>query len=132
MKISFAKIFKSHLKTIPEIVIHTLSEHFPDAINIEWEQKKSSYEAIFYVNDVEHIAQITDLGNLKEYKINLWPNELPGPIQDESHKLGEIMNGIAIYRKDGLFYEVIVRDTQLNRSVVLFNHDAVLLSTRKL
>jgi hypothetical protein len=132
MKISFSKIFKSHSKTIPEAVIHTLTNLFPEAINIDWEIKKGNFEAIFYVNDVEHIAQITDSGILKEYKKNLWPAELPDPIREESHKLGEIMNGIAIYREDDLFYEVIVRDEQLNRSVVLFNRDAVLLSFRKL
>jgi hypothetical protein len=132
MKISFAKIFKSHAKTVPAIVKSELFNHFPEAINIDWDSKQELWEAVFYVNDVEHIAQISETGVLKEYKRNLWPNELPGQIAAESNKCGEIMNGIVIFKEDGQFFEVIVRDTKLNRTLLLFNQEAVLLSSIKL
>ena len=103
MKRPLIKIFKSPPKSVPEAIQKVLLSHFPGAINIDWEQKKVSYEAIFYMNDIEHIARFSHEGILKEYKKNLWPSELPKEIADECNKLGQIMNAIVILRKETLF-----------------------------
>lgn len=131
MKIRFASFFKSPVRNVPESVKDVLMKYFPEAINIEWEARKNDYEAVFYLNDVEHIAKITGEGILLEYKRNLKVNELPEAIAEESRKNGEIMNGIAIFRNDEKYYEVIIRDAKFNRSVLLFNEDAELLHSKK-
>ena len=77
MKIPFLKIFKSPSKNVPEVVKTEFTKQFSEAKNIEWEYKKNSYEAIFYLEGREYIAQFSDHGELKETKKNLWLNELP-------------------------------------------------------
>ena len=132
MKNPFAKIFKNSPKAIPEKILSELNHHFPDTIKIEWETKKGNYEAIFYFNEVEHIALISSDGQLIEYKRNLWPNELPRKISDECNQLGEIMNAIAIYRAGKKNFEVIARDSKFKRKLFLFDESANLVSSRKL
>ena len=132
MQFPFLKIFRSQPGNIPEQVKTGLSMHFPDAINIDWEHKKNIYEAVFYLNDVEHIAHFSKEGNLIEYKKNLWIEELPQIITDKCKKEGEIMNIIAINRGKNQFFEVIIRDLRLKRKLLLFDQSASLISSHKL
>ena len=132
MKIPFTSLFIPHPKSIPEIMIKELKKHFPDAINIEWEQKKGNYEAVFYQEEAEHIAVISKEGILKEYKKNLWPFELPVKITKECQNLGEIMNAIAIFREGRQYFEVIVRNKAFKRKVLLFDHTGLLIESQKL
>lgn len=132
MKNPFSNIFKSHSKTIPGNITKELIKHFPNAVNIEWEVKDKAYEAIFYLNEVEHIAKISKNGILTEYKKNLWLNELPETLTEECNKMGEIMNAIAIFRGTDQFFEVIIRDTNFNRTLLLFNQSVLLLNANKI
>lgn len=132
MKNPFAKIFKNTSKAIPEKVLTELNHHFPNAVNVEWEIKKENFEAIFYLENVEHIAYISADGKLVEYKRNLWPNELPRKINEECEQLGEIMNAILILRENKQFFEVIVRDSKLKRKLFLFDESVTLVSSYKL
>lgn len=132
MKFPFSKIFKSQSKTIPGEVKKQLDNCFPNAKNIEWEIKNNTYEAIFYLNDVEHIAQISKKGDLLEYKKNLWPDELPELLKNEGSKYGEIMNGIIICRGEDIFYEMIIRNEKLDRFEFLFTKNAELIDSHLL
>ena len=132
MKFPFSKIFKSQSKTIPGDVKTQLDNCFPNAKNIEWEFKNGIYEAIFYLNDVEHIAQISKKGDLLEYKKNLWPDELPELLKKEGSKFGEIMNGIIICRGEEIFYEMIIRNENLDRFEFLFTKNGELLDSHQL
>jgi hypothetical protein len=103
MKFPFGKIFQSQSKQIPGKVKKQLEKSFPGAKNIDWEIKNDIFEAIFYLNDVEHIAKFTNQGTLLEYKKNLWLTELPEEINKSGGIFGEIMNGIVVNRNDVLF-----------------------------
>jgi len=132
MKFPFSKIFKSQSKTIPGDVKKQLDNCFPNAKNIEWEIKNNICEAIFYLNDIEHIAQISKKGDLLEYKKNLWPDELPDNIKKAGSVHGEIMNGIIIYRGEEIFYEMIIRNEKLDRFEYLFDKNGDLLDSHLL
>lgn len=132
MKFPFSKIFRSHTRKIPDSVVRKLKEFFPEAINIEWERKEKFFEAIFYLTDVEHIAQFSDKGDLLQYKKNLWPAEIPEYIRLEGAVFGEIMNCIVITKGSNLFYELIIRDSSLDRYVYLFDIEGKLLESNLL
>jgi hypothetical protein len=132
MKLPFINIFKSQKKSIPDSVKLLFAEKFPDSKNTEWEQKGAVYEAIFYLNDIEHIARFSGKGILEEYRKNLWPDELPDNIKTIGASFGEIMNGIIIFRGEEILYEVIIRDEKLDRFEYLFNNDGEVLKSKKL
>jgi hypothetical protein len=132
MKNPFAILFKTQIKLLPKKVKNALETNFPGAMNVEWEHKKTGFEAIFYLNDVEHISLFSEKGILLENKKNLWPNEIPENITAVCITKGEIMNGIVINHGDRLFYEIIIRDTILNRYLLLFEPNGTLMKTEKL
>ncbi len=132
MKNSFLRLFRSHQKPVPEPVQNELYKHFPNAINVDWELKKTGYEAIFYVDEVEHIAQLSEKGELIEFKKNLWPGQLPEEVNEKCREQGEIMNVIAINKQNKLLFEVIVKDSAFKRKLLLFDESANLLNSEKL
>lgn len=132
MKFPFLGILGLQSKTIPIQVKEQFFRNFPNAINIDWETKGKSYEAVFYQDEKEYIARFSHHGDLIEYKKNLWPEELSDPIAEQCRLQGEIMNVIAIYRENKTFFEVIIRNNQLKRTLFIFNQDAKLIENRKL
>ena len=132
MKLPFINIFKSQKKSIPDSIKSLFADKFPDSKNTEWEQKGAVYEAIFYLNDIEHIARFSGKGILEEYRKNLWPDELPENIKITGVSFGEIMNAIVIYRGEEILYEVIIRDKKLDRFEYLFDKNGEVLKSKLL
>jgi len=132
MKIPFSNIFRSQSKTIPAEVSKQLEACFPNAKNIDWEIKSEICEAIFYLDDIEHIAKISKKGVLIEYKKNLWIEKLPEEVKTAGSSFGEIMNAIVIYKGDEVFYELIVRNENLDRFEYLFNKDGLVQKSKPL
>lgn len=130
MKNLLKKIFLTPFKHIPEKVKEALHLQFPEALNVEWESKNDVYEAVFYRNEIEFIAKVSEEKGVIEYKQNLKLDELPAPITAQCVKSGEIMNAICITRDAAIFYEVIVRNKNLDRSVLLLDDSAKLLESR--
>lgn len=132
MKIPFLKLFESSSKKIPELIKQTLVREFPGAINIEWDKKDNFFEALFYQNDTEHIAVFSPTGDLLECKKNTWPDDLPELVANECKKQGEIMNVISVFKNNKTCFEVIVRDSSYNRTLLFFDSDASLTASKKL
>ncbi|HKJ43454.1 MAG TPA: hypothetical protein VKA27_15260 [Sunxiuqinia sp.] len=101
-------------------------------MNIDWSTNGESYEAIFYLNELEHIARIKNDGLLESLKINLPLNKLPLAIHKQVDQLGEVMSAIAIYRENMINYELIVRDHQLNRYFLLLDENGKVIEKEKL
>ncbi len=132
MKFSLSKIFGRQEKSVPEGIENQLVRHFSGAKNIDWDLKGEVYEAIFYLNDVEHIAKFGKNGELIEFKKNMWPEELPAAVFEKASAQGEIMNAICISRGSEQFFEIIVRDKTFNRSLLNFNSKNELTDTRRI
>lgn len=130
MKNSFLKIFGASSKKIPENVKEQLLKQFPEAINIDWDKKDDLYEAVFYLNETEYIAKISEEDGLTGYKKNLKADELPPEVIAESETHGEIMNAIAIYTRANHFFEVIVRDREFNRTLLFISKSGELLELK--
>lgn len=128
----FTKIFKSSPFSPPDEIINALKNNFPDVINIEWNKSGDSYEAIFYKDSIEYIANFDKDGELKVYKMFLPEGFLPGNIIDIVRKKGELMNAVMINKGNSITYEIIFRDTDLVRSVMLLNEKGVIQEERLL
>lgn len=114
-------------KEIPELIEEELLVHFPQALNIDWYSVSDMYEAIFYLSDIEHIAKISLKGKLIEYKKNIKPDDVPSEIKQASLNHGEIMSAIAIYSGKHINYELVIRNNQMLRHILLFNQTGQLL-----
>jgi len=101
-----------------EVCLNSLNQNFENAVNVEWFKKDNHYEAVFYRNNLEHIAIFSLSGILNEYRQNLPADYLPDPIKKTASSRGEIMNSVMRNKGNRVEYEVIVRDSNLNRHMV--------------
>lgn len=132
MKNIFSKIFKFSNVSLPSTVTDSFAKKFGDSINIEWLQTDDFYEAVFYHDDIEHIAHFDSSGKLLNLKKNLSINTTPQHILEKARQHGELMNAIEISEEEIVGYELIVRDEALIRFSLLLNEKGGLIHKSKL
>lgn len=105
----------------PEECKEAFREHFSSAIRVEWYAKKEFYEVIFYRDHMEHIALLSRDGTLQEYKVNLPKEYLPETIKKHMEEKWEIMNCLLHNKGNSIEYELIVRDENLTRYLLILS-----------
>lgn len=132
MKNILSKIFKFSSVSLPSNVKDSFFEKFGDSINVEWLHSDDFYEAIFYLEDIEHIAHFDVNGNLLNLKKNLPIQSAPEHIKEKAALHGELMNVIEIREDEIVGYELIIRDETLIRFSLLLNEKGGLIQKSKL
>ncbi len=126
---------EEHIKVPGKISAALRSKFGKGAVSVEWSQKDSFYEAVFYLNQVEHIARFSNSGELIDYRVNLAPDELSSAILGFLSGRGEVMNVVAVHtphNEKGIVYEIILRNRDLVRYELLIDQDGKLLSEKLL
>lgn len=126
------KIVEGNMVSPSNICLQSFKENFKDAVNIEWYDKTDYYEAIFYKNNLEHIALFSLTGILMEYRLNLPINYLPEPIKNMAMEKGEIMNSVMRNKGNVVEYEIIIRDERLIRYQLLYSEIGFLIEEKML
>ncbi|MFT6866182.1 MAG: hypothetical protein ACJA08_001011 [Cyclobacteriaceae bacterium] len=132
MKAFFEKIISTNGIVAPISCDQSFSQNFTGAIKVEWSKTDNCYEAVFYLNNLEHIAIFSLDGLLIEYRMILPDGYLPEQIKNKLEDMGEIMNKILINKGNSLIYEIIVRDKNLVRSLVLMTDLGVVIEEKRL
>jgi len=126
-------IFSDDRTTPPKAVSDELEKQFgQEVISVEWSHKDTWYEALFYCDQMEHIARFMESGNLLEYRVNLSHDRFPVFQSRIYTEKGEVMNMVEIHYPDRLLYEVIVRDRDLIRYELLVSQDGEIISEKVL
>lgn len=119
---NFLKILTRQSKGFPqEKVVQSFRQQFGQPVNVEWQKNDSITEAIFYLDEVEHIARYNKNGRLEELLRNLQADEYPEEVKTAAGGLGEIMNIVHSEKKGSVTYEVIIRDHALKRFLLLID-----------
>lgn len=95
--------------------------HFSHARNVEWTCVDDMFEAIFFDEEIEKTAKFDRNGKLVEYRINIIPDDIPPIINSGVDEYYEIMNCIAVYTSETTKYELIVRDREFTRFLLLID-----------
>ena len=132
MKNILSKIFKFTNVTLPAPVKMEFAVKFGESLNVEWLQTDDFYEAIFYLEDIEHIARFDSSGKILNLKKNLSIQSTPSHIQQKAAVHGELMNVIEIREDEIVGYELIIRDETLIRFSLLLNEKGGLIQKSKL
>jgi hypothetical protein len=132
MKNILGKIFKFTSITLPLIVKESFFNKFGESLNVEWLKTDDFYEAIFYLEDIEHIAHFDTSGKLLNLKKNLPIHTTPDHIKEKAAIHGELMNVIEISEEEIVGYELIIRDEALIRFSLLLNEKGGLIQKNKL
>ncbi|MEQ8581586.1 hypothetical protein [Marinoscillum sp.] len=126
------KVIDGNEVTPPASCLLTFDKNFPKAISIDWSEREAKFEAIFYQEDIEYIAVFHPQGLLEKYTMYLTPELLPVSIKTHMDQLGEIMNAVLINEGNQLLYEVIIRDADLKRYMLIVDQLGKILEERKL
>ena len=133
MKSLFKKIIGGQKNNVPQHIKETLDQVFNNPTSIEWAFRENYYEALFYQDKLENIAKIDLEGKIFEYRINQPLKQMPDPVRASAVEHGEIMNCISIHLKDQEpLYEIIIRDKNHDRSVLLIKASGEYISQIKL
>ncbi len=132
MKNILNKIFKFSNVSLPAKVKEAFQQKFGDSLNVEWLKTDDFYEAIFYREDIEHIAHFDGEGKLLNLKKNLPIHSTPEHIKQKAAEHGELMNVIEISEGEVVGYELIIRDEGLIRFSLLMNEKGGLIQKTKL
>ncbi len=103
----------------PAEVKECFVRHFPNARNVEWFKTDDGFEAVFFEGINEKIARISQGGKLLECRTNIFLQDIPEHIAMAASEKGEIMNCIAVVTADSLKYEMIIRNKNLTRFLLL-------------
>jgi hypothetical protein len=128
----FKKILHVATVSVPQAVMESMKKIFPAAKNIEWSHDRSLFEVIFYHEDLEKIARYDDDGTLLEYRVNLPLERIPEKIRKKAESEGEIMNCIEFHSVDTIRFELIVRDKNLIRYLLLTDQSGKKIRKQKL
>ena len=90
------------------------------------------WEVVFYDDHKETIARINKAGEVEELRINLTFSELPEKIFQSIKSKGEIMNVITINKSNDISWEIIYRNQNLVRFLIILDPDGKELSSRQL
>ena len=116
----------------PPICLDAFNRYFESAINADWFDRKSYYEAIFYKESIEHIAIFNEAGSLIEYKMYLPVAYLPEALKNYLESRGEIMNTVLRNKQNSIEYEAIIRDKKMKRRLILLSDMGKLLDEKLL
>lgn len=128
----FRKILEGSSIKPPEVCRKAFEQSFSDASNVEWHKRGSCFEAIFYKENLEHIALFDTHGNLTEYKQFIPEGFLPETLREKAELKGEIMNRLIRNKGNTIEYEIIVRDKALFRYQLTFSDVGQLLEDKRL
>lgn len=116
----------------PEKVKASFDQCFYNPLNVEWFNLNNNFEAIFYEDELEKIAMFNSNGELLEEKVNLGIELLPARVKMVARNHGELMSSIRIKRKEDILFEIIYRDKELDRYLLLLDRDGKVLNSEKL
>lgn len=106
---------------IPEAVMATFNETFPDAAEVEWSTEGEDYEAEFEVGELEYEVVFNAAGNVMEAELDIDIDELPMLAQDyiaENYPNVEIEEMKKVSNNDGNFYEVEFKEDGLEVELI--------------
>lgn len=127
----FQNMFRSKVHPTSEIK-KAFQKQFDNPVNVEWTKRGLDFEAIFYMGTMECIALYDVAGAVISVKKNVALTDVPDSIAACAKGEGEVMSIVCIEENQNQMYEVIVRDTELVRSVVYISDKAEVLNKRLL
>lgn len=123
----FKKIFTPSPLAPPEQLQNKFHAIYKKVKNLEWIEYQNDWEAIFIKDGEEYIIRMNLEGSVLDQKVNLPLQKVPQAVLECTRQHGEVMNIIQATSGDLHKYEIIMRDHDLNRFLLLISETGELL-----
>jgi hypothetical protein len=113
----FKSILTGNNSTPPEKVQLAFNKKFKEAAAVEWHLEGKYFESIFVYKGKEIICRFDKNSEWIDTRINQSLEEIGKSITSKLETLGEIMSSIRIEKPEGLLFEFVIRDKDMNRQI---------------
>ena len=130
MKNLFKTILTGSNSTPPEKVQAACNHMFMEATSVEWHLEGNYFESIFVYHGKEIICRFSKSSEWIDTRINQSPEEIGKGIISKIEKCGEIMSSIRIEKPDGVMFEFVTRDKEMNRQIYFTDKEGEIIEKR--
>jgi hypothetical protein len=128
---SFAQIRK-----IPAEVTSSFTAKYPQATEVEWRDKLTSFAASFNIDGTDYVATFSNKGEWENTEQGFDQNDLPKPVQDgfEKSKYADwdVNQVIKIEMPDDVIqYRIEVSKGDINKKNLYFNSNGRMLKDKR-
>lgn len=117
MKNLFKTILTGDNSTPPVSVQIAFNQMFKEAASVEWHIEDNYFESIFVYHGKEIICRFDKNSEWVDTRINQNLEEIGVEITGKLSELGEVMSSIRIENPEGVLFEFVVRDKEMNRKI---------------
>ncbi len=117
MKELFNILLSGEKITPPENVESAFNNMFKEAASVEWHIEGKYYESIFVYNGKEIICRFEKNSEWVDTRINQSLEEIGELVTKKLSVHGEIMSSIRIEKPEGILFEFVIRDKEMNRQI---------------
>jgi len=126
----FKSILNGSNSTPPESIQIAFNQMFKGASSVEWHLDGKYFESIFVYLGKEIICRFDKNSNWVETRINQTIEEIGKQITGKLDAFGEIMSSIRIEKPDGVLFEFVIRDKDMNRQIYFTNPNGDILEKK--
>ena len=127
----FSQQVNAQLRKIPAEVTDAFKSKFPDAENVEWKDRISSFEASFKIAETAYEARFNNKGEWQETEKILDPQAFPTEVKDgfdkSKYTSWEVKELSHLEKKDAAYYRVLVRKNDLEKKYLFFDDKGKLI-----
>ena len=123
----------AQIRKIPAEVTDAFKEKYPEATNVEWKDKLTSFVAVFKQDGVQYEARFTKKGSWKDTENAIETEELPEEVNEgyNKSKYADEWKIESAYKivlpNDQVQYRVLARKSDLQKKNILFSSEGRLL-----
>lgn len=118
--------------TPPPLCAQSFASKYPQAINPEWQIRGERFEVIFHLETTEYVAEFDSNGLLVKYTMQLTVESLPGFVSNQLSQKGELMNAVLVNEGNQISYEIIYRNADLSRFMMVLDQSGNIITEKEL
>ena len=125
----------AQFRKVPGTVTDAFKEKYPNATQVEWKDKLSSFAAVFYIGNQKHETRFNSKGEWLQTEFVINKDSLPKPIAEglDKSKYAEWVIDDAykiLLPGDVVQYRLEAEKSSLQRKHLVFNSDGRLLKDK--
>ena len=127
-----SQLVHAQLRDVPASVTNSFKAKFPDAKDIKWSDKVTSFQATFLSGGHTYEARFDNDGNFKESEKAISFDDLPAPVKEtfngSKFKDWNLRTVAEIQTSDGSTeYRIYLKDKTVNRKYLFYDASGKLL-----
>jgi len=131
----FVANVQAQFRQIPSAVTNAFHKKYPDAEDVSWKDKITSFQATFTQDDVETAAWFNSDGSWKQTEVTVPIREIPSNIREKIQKTKfanwDIKDAVRVQKPDnGIQYRISLSgESILDKRVLIYSEDGELLKS---